>query len=111
VAERSSRFDFSRLGADRCCGRAVTVSLLRVKVLRAAAAHLMTIGVLSDGWYAMLTGVALLVLAYLLGGVPWDVDPAATLVGMAFLAVGLWQLTRGLRAEFPRRPKSTDGAG
>jgi hypothetical protein len=68
----------------------------------------MTIGVISDGWYATLTGLVLLLLAYVLGSVPWDVDPAATLVAMAFLVTGLWQLTRGLRAEFPRQRKSTD---
>ena len=70
----------------------------------------MTIGVISDGWYAILTGLVLLLLAYLLGSVPWDVDPAATLVAMAFLVMGLWQLTRGLSAEFPRQRKSTDEA-
>ena len=70
----------------------------------------MTIGVISDGWYAILTGLVLLLLAYLLGSVPWDVDPAATLVAMAFLVMGLWQLTRGLRTEFPRQRKSTDEA-
>jgi hypothetical protein len=70
----------------------------------------MTIGVISNGWYAILTGLVLLLLAYLLGRVPWDVDPAATLVAMAFLAIGLWQLTRGVRAEFPRARKSTDEA-
>jgi hypothetical protein len=52
----------------------------------------------------------LLLLAYLLARVPWDVDPAATLVAMAFLVMGLWQLTRGLRAEFPRERKPTGGA-
>jgi hypothetical protein len=55
----------------------------------------MTIGVMSDGWYAILTGLVLLLLAYLLGRVSWDVDPAATFVAMAFLVLGLWQLARG----------------
>jgi hypothetical protein len=76
--------------------------------MRAAASRLMTIGVLSEGWYSILTGLALLLLAYVLGRVPWDVDPAASLVATGFLAMGLWQLTRGLRAEFELRPKSTD---
>ena len=78
--------------------------------MRAAASRLMTIGVMSDGWYAILTGLVLLLLAYLLGSVPWDVDPAATLVAIAFLVLGLWQLTRGLRSELPRQGKSTDEA-
>ena len=68
----------------------------------------MTIGVISDGWYAILIGLVLLLLAYLLGSVPWN--PAATLVAMAFLVMGLRQLTRGLRAEFPRQRESTDEA-
>ena len=70
----------------------------------------MTIGVLSHGWYAILTGLVLLLLAYVLGSVPWDVDPAARLVSMAFLVIGLWQLAQGLRAELQRRPRSTDEA-
>lgn len=81
-----------------------------MKFLRAAASRVMTIGLLSDGWYSILTGLVLLLLAHVLGSVPWDVDPAANLVSMAFLVMGLWQLTRGLRAEFQRRPKSTDEA-
>jgi hypothetical protein len=68
----------------------------------------MTVGVLSDGWYAILTGLVMLLLAHLLGRVPWDVDPAATLVAMAFLVIGLRQLARGLRAELPRQRRSTD---
>ena len=77
--------------------------------LRAAASRLMTMGLLSDGWYSILTGLVLLLLAYVLGRVQWDVDPAANLVATAFLVIGLWQLTRGLRAECPRRPEHTDG--
>jgi len=79
-----------------------------VEILRAAASRLMTIGMLSDGWYSILTGLALLFLAYVLGGIPWADDPAANLVAMAFLVMGLWQLTRGLRAEFQLRRTSTD---
>lgn len=94
--------------SDRCQGGALTASLLRVKSLRAAASRLLTVGVLSAGWYSILSGLVLLYLAYVLGRVPWDVDQAALFVSVAFAATGLWQLTRGLRAEFQRRPKSTD---
>lgn len=79
-----------------------------MKFLSAAASRLMARGVLSAGWYSILTGLVLLLLSYLLGDVPWDLDPAAKLVAMAFLVIGLWQLTRGLRAEFQRRPNATD---
>lgn len=68
----------------------------------------MTTGVLSDGWYAILTGLVLLLLAYVLGRVPWDTDPAARLVSLAFVVLGLWHARRGLRAELARRPESTD---
>jgi hypothetical protein len=53
------------------------VSLLHVKFSRAAASRLMTVGMLSAGWYSILTGSVLLYLAYLLGRIPWDVDRAA----------------------------------
>ena len=80
---------------------------MRVTSLRAAGSRLMTRGVLSAGWYSILTGSALLFLAYVLGGIPWDVDRAAPFVAVAFAATGVWQLTRGLQAEFQRRPRST----
>ena len=85
-----------------------TISLLHMKFLSAAASRLMARGVLSDGWYSVLTGLVLLYLAYVLGRIPWDVDRAAPFVSVAFAATGLWQLTRGLRAEFQRTPKSAD---
>ena len=69
----------------------------------------MSTGVLSAGWYSILTGSALLYVAYLLGSVPGDDDSAAPFVAVALAATGVWQLGRGLRAEFQRRPKSTDG--
>lgn len=81
-----------------------------MKFLSAAASRLMEWGVLSAGWYSVLTGLVLLYLAYVLGRIPFEVDRAATFVSVAFAVTGLWQLTRGLRAEFQRRPKSTDEA-
>lgn len=65
-------------------------------------------GVPSAGWYSIVTGVVLLYLAYLLGSVPSDVDRAAPWVAIVLAATGIWQLQRGLRAEFRRRPRSTD---
>jgi hypothetical protein len=78
-----------------------------MKFLGAAASHLMARGVLSAGWYSILTGLALLYLAYVLGRIPWDIDRAALLVSVALGATGVWQLTRGLQAEFQRKPKPT----
>ncbi len=79
-----------------------------MKFVSAASSRLMAKGLLSAGWHSILTGLVLLYLAYVLGRIPWDVDRAAPFVSVAFAATGLWQLTRGLRAEFQRRPKSTD---
>ena len=63
----------------------------------------MAIGVLSAGWYSILTGGALLYLAYVLGTVSWSADRAAPFVAAACAVTGVWQLIRGLRAEFRRR--------
>jgi glycerol uptake facilitator-like aquaporin len=75
---------------------------------RAAASRLMSTGVLSAGWYSILTGLALLYVAYALGSVSGD--EAAPFVAIALAVTGAWQLERGVRAEFQRRPKSTDEA-
>jgi hypothetical protein len=80
---------------------------MRMGFARAAVSRLMSTGVLSAGWYSVLTGLALLFVAYALGTVSGD-DAAALPVAVALAVTGLWQLERGLRAEFQRRPKSTD---
>jgi hypothetical protein len=67
----------------------------------------MSTGVLSPGWYSILTGAALLVVAWLLGSVSGDA--AAPVVALALGVAGVWQLERGLRTELQRRPRSTDG--
>ena len=74
---------------------------------RAVVSRLMSMGVISAGWYSVLTGLAMLAAAYLVGsGAP---DDAAAFPVSAVLAVaGVWQLERGLRAEFQGRPRSTD---
>ena len=74
--------------------------------VRAAASRLMSMGVLSAGWDSILTGLAMLFAAYVLGSVSGDA--AAPFVAVALAVTGVWQLERGLRAEFQRRPKSTD---
>jgi hypothetical protein len=35
-------------------------------------------------------------------------DPAAGVVGVVFFLAGAWQLERGLRSEFQRRPRPSD---
>ena len=77
-------------------------------LLRAGASRLMSVGVLSPGWYSILTGSALLYVALLLGSVTSESDAAAPFVAVVVAVTGLWQLERGLRAEFQRRPRSTD---
>ena len=81
--------------------------LLRMGLARTVASRLMSRGVLSAGWYSILTGLALLAVSYALGSVSGDA--AAPFVAVGLAVTGLWQLERGLRAEFQRRPKSTDG--
>ena len=90
-----------------CRGGQTTITLLRMGFTRAAASRLMSTGVLSAGWYSILTGLALLFVAYALGTVSGD-DAAALPIAVALAVTGVWQLERGLRAEFQRRPKATD---
>jgi hypothetical protein len=78
-----------------------------MRLARTAAARLMSTGVLSPGWYSILTGLAMLYVAYLLGSVSGD-DAVAPIVAVASGVTGVWLLRRGLSAEFQRRPKSTD---
>ena len=76
-------------------------------ILRRVFSALMSKGVASAGWYSILTGVALAYVAYALYSVADD-DPAAPFVAAVLAVAGVWQLERGLRAEFQRRPEATD---
>ncbi len=76
---------------------------------RRVASRLLSAGSVSAGWYSILTGLALLFVAYALGSVSVSEDAAAPYVAVALSVTGLWQLERGLRAEFQRRRKPTDG--
>ena len=75
--------------------------------LRTLASALLSKGVLSAGWYSILTGLVLLILGFALASVSGD-DPAAGVVGVVSFLAGVWQLQRGLRSEFTRRPRSSD---
>ena len=70
--------------------------------LRRVASGLMSRGDISDGWYSILTGAAMLLVAYALGSVGHD-DRAAWAVAVVLLVVGVWQLERGVRSELARR--------
>ena len=72
-----------------------------MSLVRAATSRVMSAGVLSAGWYSVLTGLAMLYLAYVLGSVSGDA--AAPFVAVALAVAGVWQVERGLRAEFQRR--------
>jgi hypothetical protein len=75
---------------------------------RTLASALLSRGVLSAGWYSILTGLVLLILGLALASVSRD-DPAASVVGVVSFLAGAWQLERGLRSEFQRRrPRSDD---
>jgi len=74
---------------------------------RKLALALLSKAVISAGWYSILTGLALLFVGLGLASVSGD-DIAAGFVGVACLMTGLWQLERGLRWEFQRRPRASD---
>lgn len=73
-------------------------------VLRRLADALMSRGRISAGWYSILTGAAMLYVAYALGSVAAEDDLAAPYVAVGIALVGVWQLERGIRSElYPRR--------
>lgn len=74
--------------------------------LRSLVSALMSKGVLSPAWNSIVTGVAFIFLAYVLGTAAGG-DSAAPFVAIVLAATGAWQLERGLRAEFRRRAEST----
>jgi hypothetical protein len=73
--------------------------------VRAFVSALMSKGVLSPGWYSILTGLAMLYVAYLLGSAA-DTDSAAPFVAVVFGAAGLGMTARGIRSE-RRRERSS----
>ena len=77
--------------------------------VRKAVRALLSMGVPSPGWYAILTGCALLFVAYALGSVSAD-DPAAPYAAVVLALTGLWQLERGVRIELTRLRRPTNDA-
>ncbi len=83
----------------------MTVLRALASALRAVLAALMAKGVISPGWYAILTGAAMLFVAYLLGSAVHD-DRAALFVGLALGLTGVWSIERGIRSEVQRHRTS-----
>ena len=79
-------------------------SLVTMAILRRLLSNLLMKGVISAGWYSILTGLALLVVGRMLASAS-RYDLAAGVVGVVAFLAGVWQLERGLRAEFQRRPR------
>jgi len=77
--------------------------------LRRLAAAVLSWGVISPGWYAVLTGTALLVVGTALAGARRD-DPAAGVVGVLLVVAAVWQLERGFRAVLRRGSHPGDEA-
>jgi len=75
-----------------------------MKVLHSYVASLMAKGVISTGWYSILTGLAMLFVAYLLFGV--DADRAAPVVADVLVVVGIWVTARGIWSEVRHRRAS-----
>jgi hypothetical protein len=69
--------------------------------VRALVSALLSKGVISPGWYSILTGVAMLLVAYLVGSAV-HTDPAALPVGLTLGVVGVWSIERGIRSEVQR---------
>jgi hypothetical protein len=73
-----------------------------VTVLRRYFSGLWTTGLISPGWYAVLTGLAMLFVVWLLMPVTGD-DPAVPFVALALTLTGIWSIVRGVRLERDRR--------
>jgi hypothetical protein len=73
-----------------------------MRTVRALAAALMSKGVITPGWYSILTGAAMLYVALALRGAT-DTDPAAPVVAAVLGATGVWLLVRGIRSELRRK--------
>jgi len=76
-----------------------------MRTVRALTAAVLSKGVISPGWYAILTGLAMIYVAYLLGTVGGDVDPAAPYVALGLGVGGVAVLERGVREELRRRQR------
>ncbi len=72
--------------------------------LRNLAAALLSKGVISRGWYSILTGVAMLYVVVAIAPQA-ATDHAVPFAAVALALTGVWCIERGLRSEYQRRPK------
>jgi hypothetical protein len=72
-----------------------------MSTLRSFASALLSKGLISAGWYAILTGLTMLYLTWVLASVFED-DSAAPYVAVVLAVTGLWQLGRGVLSEVRR---------
>jgi len=83
-----------------------------VDALRRILAGAMARGVISPGWYAMLTGLVMLILVWLL--VPlWHSDSGVPIAVPLLTVFGVWSLVRGVLLEIRprRRDRQVPGSG
>lgn len=78
--------------------------------MHAFVSALLSKGVVSKGWNSIITGLVLLCVGFWLGS---DIshDSAAGVVSLVLVVAGIWQVERGLRAEYMRRPRPETDAG
>jgi hypothetical protein len=69
-----------------------------VNVLRRIVAAVMARGVISPGWYAVWTGLAMLFVVWLLVPI-WRTDPMAPVAAAVLAVLGLRSVVRGVRLE------------
>ena len=74
--------------------------------VRNAVSALLSKGVISPGSYAVLTGVAMLAVVWLIAPVAHD-DPAVPVVALVMAVGGIWSISRGVRLERERRRPPT----
>jgi DMSO reductase anchor subunit len=77
-------------------------SVTAMNALRDIASAVLSKGVISRGWYSILTGIAMLFVVWLIVPVR-DTDPAVPFVAAALAVTGIWSLGRGLLFQYRRR--------
>ena len=70
--------------------------------VRNAVSALLSKGVISPGSYAVLTGVAMLAVVWLIAPAAEN-DPAVAPVALVMAVGGIWSISRGVRLERERR--------
>jgi protein-S-isoprenylcysteine O-methyltransferase Ste14 len=71
---------------------------------------LLSRGVISPGWYAILTGLAMLYVVWLIAPVA-HTDRAIPVVAVVLAITGIWSIERGLRSQLRRHPRADEASG